>query len=111
MHFGILYPNNVTASTFGSWVLTKGHSLSVYNPGGDFSSVRNQSILLDLQIQAEEDARLKNENTVKFAFLRRPALSDCDYLVVPNLDILPMNPDEHYVTMCMNTFRYINKYN
>ena len=80
--------------------------MSVYNPGGDFSSVRNQSILMDLKIQALEDARLKNEESLRFSFLRRPDLSACDFLVVPNLDILPMNPDVHFATLCMNTFRY-----
>ena len=45
-----------------------------------------------------------NENPVEI--IKEPDFSDCDALVIPNIDILPHNPDTEYVRLCKNMFRY-----
>ena len=98
--FGILYPNGCATTNFGNWLLTKGHTVLLYTPVDPYTPL-TRSIVLDLEIQA----RLQGSTELKFQVLREPNLEDCDYFVVPNLDVLPNTSDKDYAHMCMTTFR------
>ena len=102
--FGILYPNGSTTSTFGTWLLTKGHTLVLYSPVDPLTPL-TRSIVLDLEIQAAERARLHGNPDPCFEVRSDPHLEDCDYLVIPNLDLMPQSSDKDYAHMCMTTFR------
>lgn len=41
--------------------------------------------------------------------IQEPDFSECDALVVANLDVLPANPDMEYARLCQNTFRYLEE--
>lgn len=102
---GILFPNGTATSTFGTWVLAKNHKLVLYRPGGRYKDM-TRSIVLDLQLQAEEHSRLKSiPNDLVTVHTREATMDQCDYIVVPNMDILPSKQDGHYSDLCMNTFR------
>ena len=104
--FGIMYPNGSTTSTLGNWLLTKGHNLVLYSPVDPYTPL-TRSLVLDLQIQAAERSRLHGTTDRIFEIRSNPDLEDCDYLVIPNLDVLPHSSDKDYVHMCMTTFRSV----
>jgi hypothetical protein len=103
--FGILYPNGSQTATFGSWVLRNNRSkLTLFSPGDPYKDM-TKNLVLDLAVQGVEQARLGDLPNTNFEILAYPNLSQCEFLVVPNLDILPHNMDDvDYVTFCMNTF-------
>ena len=105
-NYGILFPNGATSTLFGSWALSQGHHLSLYCPGGpDYQMTRY--MVTDLEIIAVERARLRGEESPAFRVIDDINFTGVHTFVVPNIDMLPQNPDKYYVDLCMNSFRQV----
>ena len=104
-NYGILFPHGATSSLFGSWALSQGHKLSFYCPGGLEYNRVTRHMVTDLDIIGCEKARLQGEDTSALSVIDHQDFSGIGTLLIPNMDLLPQNPDNYYVDLCMNKFR------
>ena len=102
--FGILFPNTSVCSTFGQWVLGKGNKMALFCPSEPHRAI-SKSIVADLSVLAIERSWLRNERNDSLCILSEPNFSDCEFLLVPNIDCQTTGPDKEYVNLCVNTFR------
>ena len=104
-NYGILFPHGATSSLFGSWALSQGHKLSLFSPGGLEYNRVTRHMVTDLDIIGREKARLQGEDTSALRVIDHQDFSGIGTFVIPNMDLLPQNPDAYYVDLCMNKFR------
>ena len=102
--YGILFPNNSVCSTFGQWAYGKGNKLALFCPSEPHRAIA-KSIVADMSVLAIERSRLRNETNDALCILSEPNFSDCNCILVPNIDCLSAGPDKEYVNLCVNTFR------
>ena len=93
-NYGILFPHGATSLLFGSWALSQGHKLSLYCPGGLEYNRVTRHMVTDLDIIGRALRVIDHQD-----------FSGIGTFVIPNMDLLPQNPDAYYVDLCMNKFR------
>ena len=108
-HYGLLFPHGAVSTNFGMWALSQGHKLSLCYAGDTESSAFTRNMVTDLRVCGSERGRVEGEDACMI-------VADKNYrgiktAIIPNVDVLPQNPDHYYVDLCMNRFRQVETFN
>jgi len=100
MKVGIIYPNTESSRFLTIRLLESGHDVSFYCPS-KFDVDLAQNIIFEANMVGSEQDKLRRSE--KSFSVEKNDLSDCDFLVIPWLDI-KNKTDLDYQDMCFNLF-------
>ena len=94
----IMYPTSSTSLILGKYLLSQNHNIYLYCPN-EVHQRQAMSIPIDLKLAA-----LNLDNSVEVA-VDLKSTNIMDFLIFPNLDVMPRDQRSDFGAMCKDLFR------